>query len=74
MKIEINKFYQNTKGQQVQAGEHDASDLPTGLAQYLVDNGHASVVEEAKAETPTPPKPASTRKRSKSKTSSSDSE
>lgn len=45
MRIYVDRFYQNTKGDKVQAGEHNASDLPSGLAQYLVDNGHAVVIE-----------------------------
>lgn len=47
MKIRINKFWQNTQGVQVQAGDYEASDLPSGIAQYLVSNGHAVVIESA---------------------------
>lgn len=45
MKIQINKFWQNTRGVRVEAGEYEASDLPVGIAQYLVDNDHAVVIE-----------------------------
>lgn len=50
MRIKIDKFYQNTKGQQVEAGEYNASDLPNGLAQYLVDNDHAIVIKSEAVE------------------------
>ena len=45
MRIKLDKFYQNVKGQRVQAGEYDASELPNGLAQYLVETEHATVIE-----------------------------
>lgn len=45
MRIKLEKPYQNVKGQQVKAGEHDASDLPNGLAQYLLDTEQATLVE-----------------------------
>ncbi len=47
MKIYLKQRYRGalTNEQWLAYGEHDASELPDGLAQYLVDNGHATVIE-----------------------------
>ena len=57
MKIKVHSFYQDIKGNKVKAGEYDSADLKNGIAQYLVDNGHAVVIEEPK------PKPKRTRRK-----------
>lgn len=40
-RIRLEKFYQNTTGLKLVAGEHD---LEPAIAAYLVDNGHAEYV------------------------------
>lgn len=45
MRIKIDKFWQNIKGVQVDAGEYEETDLPLGVARYLVENGHAVAVD-----------------------------
>lgn len=45
MRINLGLFWQNTSGVKVNAGEHDAKDLPDGIAEYLVKHGHAIVIE-----------------------------
>ena len=66
MRINLGLFWQNTQGVKVNAGEHDAKDLPDGIAEYLVKHGHAIVIEEQE---PIVIAKHSTRPRRKKKTS-----
>ncbi len=46
MRIRLSSFYQNVNGVQIPAGEYDGKDgVLRGLAGYLVDTGHAVVIQ-----------------------------
>lgn len=49
MKIELTRRYRGmlTDEEPIEPGTYHDTDLPTGLAQYLVDNGHAGLLSES---------------------------